>query len=301
VAKNPKRLEMGPANIYIYVLPQASLSIEAGSPYASPYDGGIFVKATQVGGLGSVGNSITVTLVNPASANSPLSVSVSGYDITVSLETDGTGALVSTADEVIAALTEESTAAFLVTAARAVGGDGSGVIESFPETPLSGGSDTGVKTDVGYLGESVAYQVTTSANPLTGHTTGDTPLDKVVVGGMVRVVIPFKEISLDNLRLGVPSARLVENADGSKRRVDFSVAVGESLRSQAMKMTLNKIRGGFESPLPADIIVIPEISPAEGDVNFPFSPTTQREILTNWYAWPNAVTGRWSFTGDEFP
>ena len=104
---------------------------------------------------------------------------------------------------------------------------------------------------------------------------------------------------MDNLRLGVPSARKVSNSDGSKNRVDFTVAVGADMRSLALKMEIRKIKGGFESALPEDIIIIPEISPAEGEVNFPFAPTTQREIVTNWYAWPSDITGRWAFLGDE--
>lgn len=297
MAKDAKKLEMGPANIYIFVLPQASLVID---DYPDP-DKGMFVRATLVGGPGADGNDITIALVDPLAASSPLSVSVVDTDITVSLETDGASLLVSTVDEVIAALTNEPTAAFLITAARAVGGDGTGVMDAFAQTNLAGGSDTGVKTDVGFLGEAVMYQVTTEANPLTGAQTGNVPQDKVVVGGMVKVVIPFKEISMDNLRRGVPSARVVENEDQSKRRVDFAVAVGGSLRAQAVKMQISKIKGGFESTKPEDIIIIPEISPAEGEVNFPFAPTVQREIMTNWYAWPNGDTGRWAFLGNENP
>jgi len=78
--------------------------------------------------------------------------------------------------------------------------------------------------------------------------------------------------------------------------------VGASMRQTlTVKMEIVKIKGGFESPLPADRIIIPEISPAEGEVNFPFAPTTQRVIMTNWYAWPNNVTGRWALMGDENP
>jgi hypothetical protein len=228
-------------------------------------------------------------------------VSVSTYDITVYLETDAYSVVLSTADEVIQALTESGQARGLITAAREVGGDGTSVVTAHAFTALSGGSETGVATDVGYLGDAVAYQVTTEAANLTGAQAGNVPLNKVIIGGMTKVVIPFKEISLDNLRLGVPSARVIENADQSKRRVDFTVAVGADMRSLSLKMEIRKIKGGFESSAPKDIIIIPEISPAEGEVNFPFAPTTQREILTNWYAWPDDVTGRWAFLGDENP
>lgn len=294
MAKNPQFLEMGPANVYLGTLPQASLLI------AGPYTADVFVKAVRGG---AAGNDITIRFVDPGAgvSPSPLSVSVLDKAITVSLATETYGTITSTADDVIDALTKSPTAAFLVTAARGVGQDGGGIVTAESETPLAGGSDTPSYRDVGYLGEGVIYQVTTEANPLTGAQAGNTPLNKVVVGGMVKLVLPFKEISLDNFRAGVPSARVVENADGSMRRVDFSIAVGADLRSQAIIVKIAKIKGGFESADPDDIIIIPECSPAEGEVNFPFAPTTQREIVTNWYAWPHPETGRWAYTGDEKP
>ncbi|MGH2445767.1 MAG: M14 family zinc carboxypeptidase [Candidatus Limnocylindria bacterium] len=50
------------------------------------------------------GNDLTIAFVDPGAADSPLSVSVTGNDIVVSLGTDAGGALVSTAAEVVAAL-----------------------------------------------------------------------------------------------------------------------------------------------------------------------------------------------------
>lgn len=159
--------------------------------------------------------------------------------------------------------------------------------------------------DVGYLGDEVMFQVTTESGNLTGAQAGNIPLDKIVIGGSVKVVIPFKEISLQNFQLGVPSARIT--TVGAQSRVDFIVAVGQSMRrTMAKQMRITKLTGTsesgqIESTDPADTIIIPEISPAEGEVNFPFAPTTQRVIMTNWYAWPHPDTGRWAFIGDEYP
>jgi hypothetical protein len=286
MAKNARLLEMGPANVYLYAKPKAETTLSD-----------VFVQAVLPG---ADGNDITLEFVEGPST-APLSVDVDGTAITVTLATTS-GASTSTVADVIDALNEDPAAAFLVTAARGAGEDGTTVISADAgPVNLSGGSDTGVATDVGYLGEGVAYQVTTEANPLTGAQKGNVALDKVVVGGMVKVVIPFKEISLDNFKAGIPLTRLVSNSDGSKRRLDFAVTVGLSMRSRAVKMEIRKIKGGFESVLPQDRIIIPEISPAEGEVTFPFAPTTQREIMTNWYAWPDDTTGRWAFTGDENP
>lgn len=299
MAKNARLLELGPANIYLYLRPRAFLTIANAVPSANST---VYVQAYKGGNLAPdrPGNSIRIAFVNDG-ASQALSVTVSTYDITVHLATSAGSVVTSTAQNVIDALTNSAQARGLITAARGVGGDGTAVVEAHAITALASGSETGVATDVGFLGDAVAYQVTTETANLTGAQAGNVPLNKVVIGGMCKVVIPFKEISLDNLRLGVPSARLVENADSTKRRVDFTVAVGADLRSLARKMEIRKIKGGFESTEPKDIIIIPEISPAEGEVNFPFAPTTQREIMTNWYAWPDDTTGRWAFLGDENP
>ncbi len=293
MAKNARFLELGPANVYLYFKPKAYLLMTSGAANSH-----VFFKA-YLGGAD--GNNITMIFLDPGVMNSPLSVSVSGQAITVSLATNGASAITSTADDVIATIQSDPAASFLVTTARKAGEDGSGVVSAQGVTNLANGSDTGVKTDIGFVGEGVAYQVTTEAGNLTGAQPGNVAQDKVVIGGQVRVVVPFKEITLDNFQRGIPLARLVENNDGTKRRIDFSVTVGLSLRSIAVKMMLAKIKGGFESALPQDQIIIPEISPAEGEVNFPFAPTTQREIMSNWYAWPNSTTLRWAFVGDEHP
>lgn len=293
MAKNAQFLEMGPANVYLYSLPQADLVVSG-----APYNADVYLKALRGG---AAGNNITIQLISPTPGPSALSVSVADKAITVSLANDAYDVITSTADDVIDALTRSAQARGLVTAARGVGQNGTGLMTVSGPTNLADGSDTGVARDVGYLGEGVIYQVTTEANPLTGAQAGNTPLNKVVVGGMVKLVLPFKEINPDNFAAGVPSARVIKNEDGSMRRIDFVIAVGSDLRSQAIKVEIRKIKGGFESADPDDIIIIPECSPAEGEVNFPFAPTTQREIVTNWYAWPNDETGRWAYTGDELP
>jgi len=306
MAKNARKLELGPANIYITTLPRASALIGE-YPYSTD---GIYLQSVRPGaGFDASGNevdysgdAVSFVYVEGVVGQDPV-VTVVGTAIFVEIESG-----VTTIDAVIAALEQSPEAGFLVTAARGLNADGTGVVsvsgnDAYPEPVfLTGGDGAAVRTDVGFLGDEVAYQVTTESANLTGAQTGNVPQDKVVIGGMVKVVIPFKEISLDNLRRGVPSARVVENSNQTKRRVDFTVAVGQSMRQTlTVKMEIVKIKGGFESPLPADRIIIPEISPAEGEVNFPFAPTTQRVIMTNWYAWPNSLTGRWAFMGDENP
>ncbi len=86
---------------------------------------------------GTFGNSIKIEYDDPAAINSPLSVTVSGTDITVSLETDGGGVILSTADDIAAAI-EGSSASGLVDVA--VTGTGSNVQTAASQTPLAGGT-----------------------------------------------------------------------------------------------------------------------------------------------------------------
>ncbi len=75
------------------------------------------------------GNNIQAEILNPGVANSPLSVSLSGLRITVSLATDGTGALSSTAAQVVAAINANPGASALVTAYTWAGNAGAGIVQ----------------------------------------------------------------------------------------------------------------------------------------------------------------------------
>lgn len=85
---------------------------------------------------GPDGNEITVAFVDPAGNTQALSVAVTGTDIVVSLETDGTGELISTAAEVADAIDGDEDASALVSA---VATSPETVVAVLAETNLSGG------------------------------------------------------------------------------------------------------------------------------------------------------------------
>jgi hypothetical protein len=91
---------------------------------------------------GAEGNDITVQLVDPETNSATLAVSVSGKAITVTLATDASGVITSTADEVVTAVNAETDAAALVSAANATGSSGTGVVKAtrLPRA-LGGGAD----------------------------------------------------------------------------------------------------------------------------------------------------------------
>lgn len=75
------------------------------------------------------GNDLTIEYRNPGVADSPLSVSVTGDDIVVSLATSAAGALTSTAAQVAAAINASPGASALVEASTYRGSSGGGVVQ----------------------------------------------------------------------------------------------------------------------------------------------------------------------------
>jgi len=80
---------------------------------------------------------VSVELVDPGAASQALSVSVSGNKVTVSLATDASSNITSTAADVVAAVNADATAKTLVYA-EASEGDGTGVVAAVAETDLTG-------------------------------------------------------------------------------------------------------------------------------------------------------------------
>lgn len=88
---------------------------------------------------GTKGHAITIEYVHTMSPNLPLQVSVvSGTKIKVRLATNGASAIITTANDIIAAIEAHYDARQLVHVERAEG-DGSGVVIVLAETPLAGG------------------------------------------------------------------------------------------------------------------------------------------------------------------
>lgn len=92
---------------------------------------------------GTVGNDISLTMVDPAGNNGALSVDVVGRDIIVTLATDGASAIASTAAEVIAAVIA-SPATDLVTPANTGASTGAALVVAVAKTDLAGGTAASV-------------------------------------------------------------------------------------------------------------------------------------------------------------
>lgn len=97
---------------------------------------------------GVEGNRITIAHVASA-PNQVLAVAVSSLAVTVTLETDDLGQIVSTASEVVAEIADSVDVSRVISAA--LEGDGSGTVEELEVTALSGGLDEIDDTDYGKL------------------------------------------------------------------------------------------------------------------------------------------------------
>lgn len=90
---------------------------------------------------GTDGNDITIDYVDGAGNNIPLTVDVTGDNITVNLATDGSSAPTSTANDIKAAIEADVDANALVTVTLKTGNDGTGVATAMAATDLDGGSN----------------------------------------------------------------------------------------------------------------------------------------------------------------
>lgn len=90
---------------------------------------------------GTLGNAVTLTIVNPGSASAALSVVVEGAGITVNLATSAGSAITSTATQVVAAINASVAASALVTAALASGSTGASTVAAQAIQNLAGGVD----------------------------------------------------------------------------------------------------------------------------------------------------------------
>ena len=117
---------------------QAIMSGTTGSGSTPPtaQQGGAVVLTSRAWGHEG-GNDLTAEFRNPGAANSPLSVSVTGNDLVVSLATDAAGALTSTAAQVAAAINATSAASPLLVAQTFRGNVGAGIVQARTKVNLS--------------------------------------------------------------------------------------------------------------------------------------------------------------------
>jgi hypothetical protein len=107
-----------------------------GSSVPTALQGGAVVLTSRAWGHEG-GNLITAEFLNPGVPNAPLTVGLIGNDLSVSLATDATGALSSTAAQVIAAINAHPGAAAKLVALTYRGNAGAGIVQARAKVNLS--------------------------------------------------------------------------------------------------------------------------------------------------------------------
>lgn len=119
--------------------PQAAAGLAASAlvSFVAANTGVTFTAAT----AGSTGNQVRIRYIDPAAVSQALAITVAGLDITVSLETDAVGDIVSTAGDIITAVNADPAASPLVSAALPATQTGTGTVSAIGYTRLTGGKD----------------------------------------------------------------------------------------------------------------------------------------------------------------
>ena len=149
VVNNVPGAPISPATAAGITIPAIMVSLDNGALIKSSLPAtGTLIPGVPISNAGRVGvdskawgheggNDITIATVNPGQADSPLTVTVTGNDITVGLATNSAGATVSTAAHVVNAINAHPAAAQLVSAYTYRGSSGTGVAPASPRRNLS--------------------------------------------------------------------------------------------------------------------------------------------------------------------
>jgi zinc carboxypeptidase/chitobiase/beta-hexosaminidase-like protein len=113
----------------------AGTTLPGNTPPTAAQGGAVVLTSRAWGHEG--GNDITAQFVNPGAANSPLGVSMTGNNLVVSLATDASGALSSTAAQVVAAINANPQANALLVALTFRGNAGTGIVQPRAQVNLS--------------------------------------------------------------------------------------------------------------------------------------------------------------------
>lgn len=115
---------------------------------------------------GNAGTAITIEFLNPPASNSPLSVSVSGAAISVSLGIDANGLFISTAADVKAAIESSPAASALVTAALAPSNDGTGLVAAFGPLNLTPSANVTIPAGLAVAPSSATFDFSSAVSYL---------------------------------------------------------------------------------------------------------------------------------------
>ncbi len=143
--------------------------------------------------------------------------------------------------------------------------------------------------DLGLTIGGVELEVTTSTHETKVDQFGETVVEEIITGRNVKVTVPLGETTLENMVRIMPGAKLVTDAtDPTKKRVDVSVATGQSLLSTAKALRLHPV--ALPDTNKSEDVIIPKAGTA-GAVQFSYKNDQERVYNVEFKAYPDTTTG----------
>ena len=143
--------------------------------------------------------------------------------------------------------------------------------------------------DLGLTIGGVELEVTTSTHETKVDQFGETVVEEIITGRSVKVTVPMGETTLENMVRIMPGAKLITDAtDPTKKRVDVSVAAGQSLLSTAKSLRLHPV--ALPDTNKSEDVIIPKAGTA-GALKFAYKNDQERVYNVEYKAYPDPTTG----------
>lgn len=146
-------------------------------------------------------------------------------------------------------------------------------------------------TDLGLTKGGVEVEFSTEVTPITADQFGDTVIDDIIKGRMVKIRVPMAERDLTKLAAVIPGATLIGTTN---RKLNIPAAVGTSLRALAGKLQLRP-KGMTNA---SKDVVIPIAMP-KGDMQFSFKHDEQRVYTVEFNGYVDLTSDLLWVLGDE--
>lgn len=125
--------------------------------------------------------------------------------------------------------------------------------------------------DLGLTKGGVEVEFATEVTPITVDQFGETIIDEIIKGRMVKAKVPMAERDLEKLVAVIPGATLVTS--GADKKLVVSAAVGTSLRALAGPLVLHP-KHLDAADKSRDVVI--SLASAKGDMTFSFKHDEQR-------------------------
>lgn len=145
--------------------------------------------------------------------------------------------------------------------------------------------------DLGLTKGGVEVEFGTEVAQITADQFGDTIIDDVIKGRMVKVMVPMAERDLEKLLVVIPGSTLIGT---TTKKLNIPAAVGTSLRAVAGKLTMRP-----QGQLTAERDVTIPLAMPKGDMQFAFKHDEQRVYTVEFTGYVDLDSDLLWIIGDE--